>query len=72
MKNTWELTELPPRKDIIDCKRVFKNKFKVDGSLETPNPHLIAKGYTRQEGVNIFETFSSVVKVTNVRLVLAL
>lgn len=35
MKNkTWELVELAPGKQLIGFKRVYKTKYKVDGTFD--------------------------------------
>ena len=49
-----------------------KIKHKVDGSIEWYKALLIAKGFTRIEGIDFLETFSSVAKLNIIRLLLAL
>ena len=44
--NTWFLTPLPPGKQAISCRWVYKIKCKSDGSLERYKAQLVAKGYT--------------------------
>jgi len=48
----WILTDLPPGKDVVDCKYVYKIKRNSDGSVERLKARLVAKGYTQQEGID--------------------
>ena len=45
--NTWELTELLKDKKPIGCKRIYKPKFKSDGSIDKYKARLVAKGYSQ-------------------------
>lgn len=69
---TWQLTDLPPDKEAIKCKYVFKVKYNSDGSLERYKALLVAKGYTQIEGMNYHETFSPVAKMVTVKCLISI
>ena len=69
---TWKLVELPARKKSVSCKWVYRIKYKSDGSIERYKAHLVAKGFTQQEGIDFLETFSPVAKITIIRVLLAI
>ncbi|XP_022895216.1 uncharacterized protein LOC111409396 [Olea europaea var. sylvestris] len=71
-KNTWELVDLPPGPKPIGCKCVFRRKYNVDGSLNTFKARLIAKGYRQKEGIDYFDTYAPVARITSIRILFAL
>lgn len=70
--NTWVLTNLPPGKKVVGCKWLYKIKYKADGSLDRYKARLVARGFTQTAGVDYFQTFAPVAKMTTVRLILSL
>ncbi|GJW06540.1 putative retrotransposon ty1-copia subclass protein, partial [Tanacetum coccineum] len=68
----WVLVELPPNGRTVVSKWVFKKKTNMDGKVHTFKAHLIAKGYTQTYGVDYGETFSPVIDIRAIRILLVI
>ena len=71
--HTWDLklaSEMPAGANLMNCHYVFTVKRKADGSIEKFKARLVADGNTQKFGVDFDRIFSTVVKVTTIRLVL--
>ena len=42
---TWELTTLPPKKQVIGVKWVYKTMCNAEGKIDRHKTHLVVKGY---------------------------
>ena len=70
--DTWELVNLPPGRNLVKCKWVFKTKFSVDGYPINYEEILVTKGFYKVQGIYYNQTFSLVEKMDSIRLVLAI
>lgn len=70
-QKTWTLVPLPPYKNLVGCKWIYKVKRNHDGSVARYKARLVGKGFSPETGLDYYETFSPVVKPTTVRLMLS-
>ena len=69
---TWHLVPPQQGKNLIDCKWVFRIKRKSDGTIDRYKARLVAKGFKQRYGIDYEDTFSPVVKVATIHLVLSI
>jgi hypothetical protein len=56
--------------NVIDCRWVYEIKRKSDGTIDRYKARLVAKGFKQRYGVDYEDTFSPVVKLVTICLVL--
>ncbi|GJT93972.1 zinc finger, CCHC-type containing protein [Tanacetum coccineum] len=70
--DTWELTDSPPGCKALGCKWILKKKMKVDGSIDKYKARLVIQGFRQKEGIDFFDTYAPVARISTIRLLLAL
>lgn len=69
---TWDLVPFSSTYNLLGSKWVLKSKCQVDGSLERCKARLVAKRFHQQPGLDYMETFSPIVKLVTIYLILSL
>nr|GEX21698.1 retrotransposon protein, putative, Ty1-copia subclass [Tanacetum cinerariifolium] len=64
------IIEKDPR--TLRCKWILKRKMKVDGSIDKYKARLVIQGFRQKEGIDFFDTYAPVARITTIRLLLAL
>lgn len=67
----WDLVPLPIGKKILDNKWLYKLKEEHDGSKRY-KVRIVVKGCQQRKGIDYSKLFSSVVKMTTIRVVLSI
>nr|GEZ61327.1 retrovirus-related Pol polyprotein from transposon TNT 1-94 [Tanacetum cinerariifolium] len=70
---TWKLVDHQAGQKLVTCKWLFKIKKGIEG-VQKPRykARLVARGFTQRAGIDYNEVFSSVVRHTSIRVILAL
>jgi len=70
--HTWKLANLPSGSKPIRSKWIFKRKLRPDGSIGKYKVRLVNKDYRQKEGLDYFDTYSPVKRITSIRMLIAI
>jgi hypothetical protein len=68
----WNLVDPIDGVRPISCKWVFKKKMDKDGNIHIYKIRLVAKGFKQIHGIDYVETFSPIVMLKSIRILLAI
>ena len=72
LNNTWVLVDLPPSSNTIGCKWVFRRKYRTDEFVQTFKARLVAKGFRQRKGIDYFDTYAPVARITSICVLIVL
>jgi hypothetical protein len=70
--NIWKLTPLPSNRNHISFKWVFKIKTNANGTIDEYKARFLAMGFSKVQGVDYIKTFSPMVKLNSIKVLIAL
>ena len=70
--HTWELVDLPLGSKPLGYKWMFKKKMKAYGSIDKYKARPVIKVYKQKEGLEYFDTYSPVTRISSIRMLIAI
>ena len=71
--HTWDVVPRPPKgTNVVDCKWVFKIKKNSAGEIDKYKAWLIAHGFTQVQGIDYYEMYAPVPRLSSLCLILAI
>nr|GEW14553.1 zinc finger, CCHC-type [Tanacetum cinerariifolium] len=70
--NTWVLADPPLGCRPFVCKWIFKRKIKVDETFEKLKARLVIQSFKQKSGIDYFNTYPSVARISTIRLLIAM
>ncbi|KAF3624710.1 hypothetical protein FXO37_31238 [Capsicum annuum] len=70
--HTWDLVDLPLENKPLGSKWIFKRKMKADSTIDKYKARLVVKSFKQKEGLDYFDTYSPVKRITSIRMLIAL
>ena len=66
------MVPLDTRQNLVGCKWIFQIKHKSNGYIDRSKACLVAKGFHQRPSIDYHDTFSPVVKLTSIQVLLSL
>ena len=71
-RQTWELIPYEPGMHVLRCRWVYKYKRDHTGNVVRYKARLVIQGFGQKFGIDFFDTFAPVARMSSIRLVLAI
>jgi hypothetical protein len=68
---TWKLVDAPQGANVVGSKWVFRAKKDAAGNVVRYKARLVAQGFSQIPGIDYFDTFAPVARLSSIRTVLA-
>ena len=68
----WDEVDQPEETNIVGCRWVFRIKRDLSGKILKYRARLVAQGFTPLYGVDFYETFAPVARLSSIQAVIAL
>jgi hypothetical protein len=69
---TWELTDIPAGRAVVNIMWIYKIKSDTEGEVSCYKARFLAKRCSQRAGLYYIKTFSPVIRMASVRLLLAI
>lgn len=69
--DTWAFDPRPKNHNVVGCRCIFKVKLCFDGSTECHKARLVAQGFSQVHGLDFGNTFSPVVRLATIIIILS-
>ncbi|GJW65923.1 zinc finger, CCHC-type containing protein [Tanacetum coccineum] len=66
------LSDLPLGCKPLGCKRIFKRKLKVDGTIEKFKAILVIQGFRQKSRIDYFDTYAPVARISTIRMLIVM
>jgi hypothetical protein len=70
--HSWDIVIQPEYVNIVTAKWVYKKKLLPNGLIDEYKARMVGRGFTQTAGEDYFETFSPVVRIESLRILLAI
>ena len=72
LNDAFKIVKKPADSKAVKCRTVLTNKYDSNNNVECQKARIVAKGFTQRLGIDYFDTFAPVARLSSLRLLMAL